>query len=350
MTCLRNIKRSLIRHLRRQMSEKIALISGFNGFIGTNLGFVLQQNGYKVAPLPRAVLSNPVHLMQFMLEASPTHVFHLASYGGHYNQADVDEIVTTNYLKTYFLLKASEQSGVENFINFSSSSVYGTQDYALREDSPLLTNTFYGATKIGAEYLTRSYSQQGTMKTVNIRPFSVYGEYEAKHRLIPTIIDSIVNQKVLTLFEKPVHDWIYIEDFLDGVMVAVDNIDILNGKSLNIGTGIQYTNKQIYDLLVNIIGKEPLEVEVKDSDRSYDTDQSWVADISLLRSLGWTKKVAISTGLTNTYEYYKRMNEFEKQNEGLATADTDTIMNTLADKFGTGWEDIPMEDENKIIT
>lgn len=331
------------------MTKKVAVISGFNGFIGQNLGFVLKMNGFEVAPMPREVLLSPKHVAQFLLNASPTHIFHLASYGNHSDQKGIDEIITTNYLKSFFLLKEAERAGVENFINFSSSSVYGTHDRPLKEDTHYETNTFYGATKLGFEYLVNCLSSED-MKTVNIRPFSVYGEGEALHRFIPTIFNSIINNKELTLYEKPVHDWIFIEDFLSGVMTAVNNIDKLNGKAINIGTGKQYTNKEVYETILKITGGKPLGVDIKDSDRDYDTTESWVADNTLLKSLGWEQLFSLEGGLKETYEYYKKTLDLEATKEKLVGADTATIMDTLANKFGSTWEDLPEpEDPNKII-
>lgn len=331
------------------MDKKVALITGINGFIGKNLEFTLKQKGYQVLAMQRDILANPLHITQSLAQEAPTHIFHLASYGNHSTQTEVDEILTTNYLKTFFLLKAASECGVENFINFSTSSVYGTYDMPMNESTPLNTDTYYGATKVGAEYIVNAYGKQEGMNTVNIRPFSVYGEGEAMHRLIPTIIDSMINNKELTLYPNPVHDWIYIDDFLNGVMLAVDNIDKLKGKAINIGTGVQHTNQKIYDELLAVSDTEPLGVKVKKSDRKYDTKKSWVVDNTLLTSLGWKQEVTLQEGLKNTYEHYEKILNLGKEDK-IAGADIHSIMDTMANKFGTGWQDIEDKPpEPKII-
>lgn len=334
-----------------EKEDKIALITGMNGFIGKNLEFVLKNNGWQVMSIQRDILSNPLHTAQALLQGQPTHVFHLASYGNHSTQTEEDEIITTNYLKTFFLLKACADAGVPNFVNFSSSLVYGKHSASMNEDTPLNTNTFYGATKAGAEHLTRAYSKQHGIKTVSIRPFSVYGEGEAKHRFIPTIIDTMINNKELTLYPTPVHDWIYIHDFLDGVIVAVDNIDKLNGKAINIGTGKQYKNQEVYDELLAISKVEPLDIKIKKAGRAYDTSKRWRADNTLLTSFGWKPETSLKDGLRHTYQYYEKVFNLGKEND-LAGADIKGIMDTMANKYGTGWEDIPKEEpkpETKII-
>lgn len=315
---------------------KIALITGINGFIGRNLAGILSENGYRVAGLPRPLLNNPTQLELFIDEISPTHIFHLASYGNHSNQSKVSEIVTTNYLKTFFLLQACDKLGVPNFINFSSSSVYGLKDSPMKETDTLDTNTFYGATKVGAEYLCRAYSKQSQTNIVTVRPFSVYGEGEAMHRFIPSLIDAIENQKEYTLYEDALHDWIYIEDFLKGVLIATDNIHKLNGQAINIGTGKQHTNRQVYDIVCQVSGKKPLDTEFKKGGKTYDTNKSWVADNTKLVGLGYQGEYTLEQGISKTYKYYKDMMNLELPDPN----DLDSLMNKTLEWAGVEWEDI----------
>lgn len=319
--------------------NKKALITGYNGFIGRNLAQVLHENGFQVAILPRQYLNNPQPLEVLLSQLSVTHIFHLASYGNHNYQNNTSEIVTTNYIKTFFLLQSADKLGVPNFINFSSSSVYGIKDKPMKEDDTLETNTFYGATKVGAEYLCRAYAKQSQTNIVTIRPFSVYGPGEASHRFIPTVIDALENQRIMTLYEKPVHDWIYIEDFLDGVLKVVDNAKKLNGMSVNIGSGKQHTNKEVFDMLCKIAKVDNPLVKTSDTNRKYDTSKSWVSDNTLISSLGFNPKHTLKQGLEKTYEYY-RVEEMPEEKEPLDLNDTDNIINKSLDMMGLKWEDI----------
>ena len=319
------------------MQPKVALISGMNGFIGKNLAGILHERGWKVAGIPRQVLANPDALDKLVFDISPDCIFHLASYGNHHDQTKVSEIVTTNYLKTYFLLEAAVKSGIDKFINFSSSSVYGEKTEVMSEDDELETHSFYGATKVGAEYLCRAYAMGTQMKVANVRPFSVYGEGEAMHRFIPTMIDAIVNKKELDVYPDPVHDWIYIEDFVDGVMAVVDNIEKVNGQSINIGTGKQYRNKYLYESLVKISGNTPLETHFKKTQRKYDTNKTWQADNSKLRKLEWRQKYTIGQGLIKTYQYYKDM----LSAPSIVIPSLDSAIEDSIRFAGAKWEDIP---------
>lgn len=287
--------------------NKTVLITGINGFIGRNLAGLLREKGYNVAGIPRSLLVNPKLLKTFIEKSEPSFILHLAAYGNHSSQTEISEIVTGNYIKSFFLLEAMANSGVSTtLVNFSSSSVYGKKDSIMCEDDTLETDSFYGATKVGVEYLCRAYSRYEGLSIITVRPFSVYGEGEATHRLIPTIINCIEKQQDLTIFPEPVHDWVYIEDFADGVLRVMEKAESLNGEVINIGSGKQYTNKHIYDVLTRISGKKPPKVVFKNSDREGDTSGVWQAEISKIRRLGWRPETTLEKGLKKTYLYYAK--------------------------------------------
>ena len=169
-------------------------------------------------------------------------VYHLASYGNHYFQKDVIQTVNTNIIYLAELIRQAKKMGAK-FYNVSSSSV------------TLKIQTTYSATKIIGENLT---TEAGF---INIRPYSVYGEGEAEHRLIPTIIRCLRTGEAMELAPDPVHDWIHVQDFISAM---------LDGHT-EIGTGIQYTNLEIVRMLEQISGKK-LNVKLTEKVRNFDTD------------------------------------------------------------------------------
>lgn len=294
------------------LKNSVCLITGLNGFIGSNLGGVLLEKGAKVAGITRELLLAPEQLEKWLKDIQPDYIFHLAAYGNHSGQKDLEETFYTNIVKTYILLRSLRNINYKGFLNFSSSSVYGTKDTPMLENMILEPNTFYGATKACGELLSTSIGRIENKPIVNIRPFSVYGEGEAVHRFIPTICRSIINNEEMTVYEEPVHDWIHVEDFISGVFKVVENIDKV--KTVNIGTGEQTSNREVLDLLLGEAGVKSTKLfKPAKGGREYDTNKSWVADNSLLRSLGWEQKVSLNEGLDRTFEYYKKMyNKGEK--------------------------------------
>lgn len=287
------------------MSKSIAAISGANGFIGKHLKRILLAKGWKVLDIPRDYLMDPVSLNGYMADVKPTHIFHLAAFGNHNGQTtEFDEILVTNVIKTLSLVSAArELPKLEAFVNVSTSSVYGNSAVTnLSEYSPLLGATPYATTKIAAEYICNSFATLG-MNVFNVRPFSVYGEGEALHRFIPTVIQSIKDGKEFQLSPNAVHDWIYIEDFIDGLLKATDNAEHLRGQVLNIGTGVQYANMEVVKMLEEIMGKKAKYV-VNEDIRPADTSIIWCADTTKAEELGIEAQTRLKDGLKRVVASY----------------------------------------------
>lgn len=292
------------------MKQKTAIVTGSTGFIGSHLVQRLLNLGIKTAGLPRDLLLNPNELQEYIKSIKPNYIFHLAAYGNHSTQTDFNETVATNIIKTAMLFSAVKDIKLEAFINFGSSSEYGKKDMPMSENSFLEPDTYYGATKAASTLLGRAFAVQHAKPVVTVRPFSVYGEGEADFRFIPTVIKSLVKNTTMPLDGRPMHDWIYVQDFIDGVIKVVKNADKLAGQVVNIGTGIQYSNDEVAQELERISGKQLL-FDAFGYFRKYD-NTFWVADNNKLLSLGWKPKHTLKEGLTKTYEYYQQ--RFKEKN------------------------------------
>jgi dTDP-glucose 4,6-dehydratase len=275
-----------------------ASISGLNGFIGSHLKTLLEQKGYEVVGINRDILIDPIELTQFFIREVPDHIIHLAAYGNHHDQTDRIETFYSNVTKTFMLLEATAIYKYDSFINVSSSSVYGRKDKPMSEDMSLGTDTFYGCSKVAGEYLARSYAKELDRPIVNVRPFSVYGPKESDNRFIPTVARSIHEGTTLSLDPKPKHDWIYVEDFCEALILIMENANSLKGETINIGTGKQYSNSEIVEKIEWILDAR-CDIKEVAGQRKYD-NSSWVADTTKLTKLGWKPRYDIMRGLKRT--------------------------------------------------
>lgn len=285
-------------------TSKTFLITGSHGFIGSNLKKRLEENGHEVITFPREIYQNEVLLTAKILLTKPQYVIHLSAYGNHYHQRDLDQIMYTNVLQTYSLLKVIRDKNVKGFINIGSSSEYGNKEHSMREDDIPETDTFYGASKVASTYLARAFAKQYNIPIVTVRPFSVFGEGEAEDRFIPSVIKALKNNTTYTLSPEPKHDWIYIQDFIDGIEKVLENVQELKGEVVNIGTGKQFSNLQVVNALEKI-SNQCLILDYMSEMRSYDNNY-WVSQNSKLKSIGWKQNHTLEEGLKKTYEYYSK--------------------------------------------
>lgn len=233
---------------------KIAL-SGSHGFIGTHLTERLHELGHVVIPISRHLRMNSRAIALFLEQTEPEYIFDLAAYGNHFYQLDEMETYRANVKGVFYMLEGSKDYPFKGYLNFSTSS------------HNLEAGTFYGSTKSSGEYMVRAFQRKYDKPIVNIRPQSVFGEHEWDFRFIPTIASQIRQGLPITVSNVS-HDWIYVEDFIDGVIDVVKHMSELQGKSIAIGTGTRIPNRAIADILMDIADRK---VEVKEGEkRSYE--------------------------------------------------------------------------------
>lgn len=249
--------------------------------------------GFQVVKVQRELLLKPEMLKEFFEKEKPDYIFHLASYGNHYHQGDIELIIKTNIIGTFNMLMASKDINYKSFVNFSSSSV----------DLPY--ETFYSTSKASGEHIVNAFFNEYEKCIITIRPASVFGEGEADFRLIPVVIKSLLTGKKINLDKKSTHSWIYIHDFIDALLYLFDK-DI-KMKPINISYGKQWTNLEIIQMLEKISGKT-LNYEKIDNMRSYD-NTNWLVKNKELRRISWKPKYDIYQGLKKTYEYYQKKYE-----------------------------------------
>lgn len=234
-------------------------VSGSNGFIGKHLCDYLEYNGKKVIKIKRD-LSNVIN------EGT---IIHLAAYGNHSNQTDLNEMLNANI---HMLVKLiSKTKNCERFINVSTSSV------------TLKNQTGYSLTKSLGELVINGKDS----RYKNVRPYSVFGEGEADFRFIPTVIRFLETGETMNLATVPTHDWIHVSDFIKAMLSGYKEV----------GSGIKTTNLEIVRMLEQISGKELKFVEVKGL-RPYDNN-NWY-------SLNPVPTMPLYDALKQTYEYYKK--------------------------------------------
>ncbi len=238
------------------MKKIKALITGSEGFIGTNLINRLLKENILCIPFQRIMFSAEVDFLKRELEAiNPDYIFHLASYGNHYFQTEAPLIYEANVSNLFKLLQATKNIKYKGFFNFATTH------------HNLEAGSWYGSTKAAGEYLVRAFYRQTDKPIVNIRPYSVYGLYEWDFRFIPTIARQIKQGLPITVSDVT-HDWIYVEDFIDGLMEAKKNVRYLKGQSIGIGTGKRTSNVDVAKTLMKTVGKEvPIISGIK---RSYE--------------------------------------------------------------------------------
>lgn len=261
-----------------------ALVTGAKGFLGRNIVGELKLQGFDVFEWIRGMDAATIE------KQNPEYVIHAAA-----EIYDESAMFESNVVLTHEILKAlGKVSALRKFIYIGSSSEYGRLTKPSAERDVLRPTNQYEATKGCGSLLTLAMAKDLEIPATVIRPYSVYGNYEPKHRFIPTILESALDEKTIEVFEGA-HDFIHIEDFVSGVIAVLNKG---SGQDIvNLGSGTCTSNKQLIEKFEEAWGR-PLKVCYHDSKlRKFDT-QVWQANIEYAeKGYGWKPQISLREGL-----------------------------------------------------
>ena len=185
------------------------------------------------------------------------------------------------------------------FIQLGSSSEYGAVDHPSHEHDPVQVENMYGGTKAAATLLCQAYAKQFNTDVQVIRPYSPFGPGERPHRLFPNLWRAFKLDQPMNLVQG-VHDFCYIDDFVDAVDLIISNDSRTPGEIINVSSGEQTTNAQVLELFRSITGKQGA-VTV---DERFVTPPVWQADISHIKTkYNWSPKHSMVEGITKFLEH-----------------------------------------------
>ena len=234
-------------------------------------------------------------------------VYHLAALIGiPYSYIAPEAYVSTNVVGTLNVLQACRRHGVSRIVHTSTSETYGSAQYTpIDEEHPLVGQSPYSASKIGADMLAESYYRSFDLPVGIIRPFNTYGPRQSARAFIPTVIAQALTSDILRLGNlDPIRDMTFVKDTARG-FVAGANSDKCVGTVCNLGVGKGISIGDFVNRIGALLGKN-LEVETdpKRVRPSKSEVVRLISDNSKMKALsGWEPAVSFDEGLQHTIDY-----------------------------------------------
>ena len=323
------------------IKNKNILITGAGGFIGSHLTEKLVKSSRKVRVFLRYNSRNSRGNLEFLPDKQVDNldiftgdlkdpeavrkamkgidvVFHLgAVIAIPYSYINPLDFTQTNVLGTANVLNAALNSGVERIVHTSTSEVYGTALYQpINEEHPLQAQSPYSASKIAADKLAESYFCSFSLPITTIRPFNTYGPRQSARAVIPTIISQALSSSKIKLGSlTPKRDMNYVKDTVSA-FIKIAESDKAIGEVINIGTGLNYTIKEIAQHVIELLGKKgkiDIEYDRKRVRPKNSEVATLIADNSKAKSIiGYMPKYNLSQGLKATMAWAKKYNHMYK--------------------------------------
>jgi nucleoside-diphosphate-sugar epimerase len=259
-------------------------------------------------------------------------VFHLAADHGGRGYVDLHQAAcSTNLLLDGLIFQACLKEHVEKVVYASSGCVYPnyiqtdpSRILYLTEDMvgpPYDADNLYGWAKLMAEMTLRAYYKDWGMKSASCRYFTVYGPRGVEnHAVIAMIARAFVGQDPFIVWGtgEQIRNWTYIDDIVDGTMLAAENIE--DGTGINLGTMERTKVLDAAHEILKTMGRDPkIELHPEMPTGPYNR----VADNSLAQKLlGWTPRVKFWDGLHRTIDWYlstKKQEQVESVLERMLT-------------------------------
>lgn len=344
---------------RRERPETV-LVTGGAGFIGSTLVAELLKRDYRVRVLDNLEtgyiqyldISNEllefiygdVEDMDTVLRAmhGVSVVFHIAAASkvapSLKNPTMATFNVKANVVGTAHVLEAAVTAGtVKRFIYAASSTYYGNQAVPFVESAPFVSSSPYAASKYMGELLSLMYDDLYGMPVINLRIFMAYGPRQPRTGGYAVVtgrfMEQLINNAPLTIegTGENFRDFVHVNDVVAGMLLAMRSDE--HGVSVNIGSGITHSVKQVADMISsNQIHLPP---------RAHDL-QGTLADISRAKAI-----LGYEPG-HNFREETLRMTNNPKQNYEDVFWIKTQVQERLATLFG-GWESSTFHEQNAVL-
>jgi UDP-glucose 4-epimerase len=305
---------------------KTALITGVSGYLGSHVAKALKKAGWKVVGLDIQHTINPYidifYLCNISDAVSLDELFTRVKFDTVFHFAGLIEVGSsvknpagywkTNAGGTINLLDIMKRHKVENILYSSTAGLYETNNVLLNEECPLNPhNNPYAGSKYAAEIaIKQSGLNYQIFRYFNLAGADPDGEFGENHfpetHLIPRIFQNLNNFTIYgndydTMDGTCVRDYVHVSDVAEAHVLAAEN---LRNLTINLGTGIGYSVKEIVNLVEFVTGTR---VNFTFGERRDGDPSQLVADISLAKEqLQFLPNHNIISIILTAYEWHEK--------------------------------------------
>ncbi len=292
------------------LKNKRILVTGSNGFIGTNLVKCLRALGANVSTFDISAGQNINNPKQVLHEVKKKYhvIYHLAGISGsiqsNQNKLKCFEINTFSLAQLcQFLVNYSPRT---KLILSSSRLEYGVPKYLpVDELHPTLPTSIYGLSKLAATQLAIIYHLKNKLDTTVFRTSNVYGSHPANkftgYNVVNHFVDLAKSNQTITIYGSgnQKRDYIFIDDLVNAFILALAMNS--SGQIYNLGAGYGIKFRDMAKLIIKKVGRGKLKfIPWPKNVKNMETG-SYISDISKIkRELNFKPRINFEQGLEKT--------------------------------------------------
>ncbi|NUN13252.1 MAG: SDR family NAD(P)-dependent oxidoreductase [Myxococcales bacterium] len=315
------------------ISDKKVLITGGAGFIGTSLAKRLLADGNEVTlfdnlhrnAMKRTDLVDHKRVKFVLGDVMDREalgdamrgcqiVVHMASIAGVDTVMRMPvETMRIGLIGTYNALEIACQSdGLERFVDFSTSEVFGRFAYRVSEGDVTQLGAVgearwtYAVSKLATEHLAHCYYKQFGLPALSIRPFNIYGPNQVGEGAVHHFIIRALQGQSLTIHNdgSQIRSWCYIDDIVDGIVLSLQKPEAI-GHAFNIGN--PRSTVTIHELAKQIIRLSSSSSPLNFVRWEFPDVELRIPNIDKAREiLGFSPRVDLEEGILRTIYWYRQ--------------------------------------------
>lgn len=302
--------------------KKNILVTGVAGFIGSNLADMLLKKNFNVVGIdnlsygvleqvPKGVDFHNKDIRNkdiYKLFNDIDCVFHLAAKNSlidcEENPSETEDI---NVNGTKNIFETAIRQNIRKVIYAESSAVYeGTQNFPSSEFDTA-PQSVYAKSKMATNVIANEFVKSHGLISTGLRYFNVYGPKQDYRRTIPPVFSAFIikllQKKSPTIYGdgSKKRDFVYVDDVNNFHLMCIEDPKT-NNEVFNIGSGKNYSIKDIYEQIQLILGSDisPL------FEANFDFEaQENLANIDKAKKIGWNPSTDLNSGLKKSIDYIK---------------------------------------------
>jgi nucleoside-diphosphate-sugar epimerase len=250
--------------------ERVALVTGATGFLGSRLAERLVREGACVHGLVRrgsAVDRLPPRvrpeehdgttagLCRVMERVRPAEVFHLAArfVPQEHRPEDVEGLIRDNVMLSTQLLEAMAAAGSHRLV------LAGTA-WQHRREAPEAPVALYAATKQAVDDIVAYYTDATPLRAITLKLYDTYGPGDRRAKLFALLVGAAASGEALPMSPgEQLLDLVHVDDVVEAFLAAAARLErreVAGHERYTVPATRRYSLREVVALLGEVLGRE----------------------------------------------------------------------------------------------